>query len=89
MVRLLSAVDDPNFYSLLEDSDGIKSLMVILGYSNYLSSLIMRSPEDYIWLMRKVGLTDHRTMADMRFDLMTRAEMEPDAEETTRILRRN
>ncbi|MDF1526767.1 MAG: bifunctional [glutamate--ammonia ligase]-adenylyl-L-tyrosine phosphorylase/[glutamate--ammonia-ligase] adenylyltransferase [bacterium] len=89
MVRLLSAVDDPNFYSLLEDSDGIKSLMVILGYSNYLSSLIMRSPEDYIWLMRKVGLTDDRTMADMRFDLMTWAEMEPDAEETTRILRRN
>jgi glutamate-ammonia-ligase adenylyltransferase len=89
MVRLLSAVDDPNFFSLLEDSDGIRSLMVILGYSNFLSSLIMRSPEDYIWLMRKVGLTDHRTMAEMRFDLMTRAEIEPDAEETTRILRRN
>ena len=89
MVRLLSSVDDPNFYSLLEDSDGIRSLMAILGYSNFLSSLIMRSPDDYIWLMRKVGLADHRTMADMRLDLMTRAEMESDPDETVRILRRN
>ncbi len=89
MMRLLSSVDDPNFYSLLEDPDGIRSLMVILGYSNFLSSLIMRSPDDYIWLMRKVGLTDHRSMADMSFDLMTRAEMEPDPEETVRILRQN
>lgn len=89
MTRLLSSVDDPNFYSLLEDPDGIRSLMVILGYSNFLSSLIMRSPDDYIWLMRKVGLADHRTMADMRFDHMTWAEMEPDPGETARVLRRN
>ena len=89
MARLLSTVDDPNFYSLLEDPDGIRSLMAILGYSNFLSSLIMRSPDDYIWLMRKVGLKDHRTMADMRFDLMTRTEMEPDPDETAGILRQN
>ncbi len=89
MVRLLSSVDDPNFYSLLEDPDGIRSLMVILGYSNFLSSLIMRSPDDYIWLMRQAGLSDHRTMADMKFDLVTWFESEPDLEETARILRRN
>ncbi len=89
MTRLLSSVDDPNFYSLLEDPDGIRSLMVILGYSNFLSSLIMRSPDDYIWLMRKVGLSDHRSMADMRFDLMTRSDMGLTLEDTTRILRRN
>lgn len=87
--RLLSSVDDPNFYSLLEDPDGIRSLMVILGYSNFLSSLIMRSPGDYIWLMRKVGLTGDRTMADMRFDLMTRAETEPDLADAGVALRRN
>ena len=89
MLRILSSVDDPNFYSLLEDPDGIRSLMVILGYSNFLSSLIMRSPDDYVWLMRKVGLTDQRTMADMRFDLMTRSEMESDPEEMSLILRQN
>jgi len=89
MTRLLSSVDDPNFYSLLEDPAGIRSLMVILGYSNFLSSLIMRSPDDYIWLMRKVGLQDHRSMADMRFDLMTQAELEAQPEETARILRQN
>ena len=89
MVRLLSSVDDPSFYSLLEDPDGIRSLMAILGYSNFLSSLIMRSPDDYIWLMRKVGLKEHRTMADMRFDLMTRAEAKTDPGETARILRQN
>lgn len=89
ILRLLSSVDDPNFYSLLEDPDGIRSLMVILGYSNYLSSLIMRSPEDYIWLMRKVGIGDQRTMADMHFDLLTRFESEPDPEDTSRILRQN
>ncbi len=89
MARLLSAVDDPNFYSLLEDPDGIRSLMVILGYSNFLSSLIMRSPDDYIWLMRKVGLADHRSMADMRFDLITRSETEPDPRDMAGVLRRN
>jgi len=89
MVRLMSSVNDPNFYSLLEDKDGIRSLMVILGYSNFLSSLIMRSPDDYIWLMRKVGLSEHRTMADMRFDLMTGAQAQTDLEGVARVLRRN
>jgi glutamate-ammonia-ligase adenylyltransferase len=89
MARLLSSVDDPNFYSLLEDPDGIRSLMVILGYSNFLSSLIMRSPDDYIWLMRKVGLADHRSMGDMRFDLMTHSEMESDSQDMVRVLRQN
>ncbi len=87
--RLLSTVDNPNFYSLLEDPDGIRSLMVILGYSNFLSSLIMRSPEDYIWLMRKVGLSADRTMADMRFDLTTRLDPDPSPESTARTLRNN
>lgn len=89
MARLLSSVNDPNFYSLLEDPDGIRSLMAILGYSNFLSSLIMRSPDDYIWLMRKVGLTDHRSMADMRFDLITLSETEEGLDGVAGTLRRN
>jgi glutamate-ammonia-ligase adenylyltransferase len=88
-VRLLSGLNDPNFYSLLEDPDGIRSLMVILGYSNFLSSLIMRSPADYIWLMREVGLADSRSLADMRLDLLTAADHELDLEETGELLRAN
>ncbi|MBN2719541.1 MAG: hypothetical protein JXR72_00415, partial [Proteobacteria bacterium] len=42
MARVLTSVQDPNFYSLLEDPAGIRSLMVILGYSHFLSSLILR-----------------------------------------------
>jgi glutamate-ammonia-ligase adenylyltransferase len=87
--RLLSGLDDPNFYSLLEDPDGIRSLMVILGYSNFLSSLIMRSPADYIWLMREVGLADSRSLADMRLDLLTAADHQLDLEETGELLRVN
>ncbi|MDT8395399.1 MAG: bifunctional [glutamate--ammonia ligase]-adenylyl-L-tyrosine phosphorylase/[glutamate--ammonia-ligase] adenylyltransferase [bacterium] len=87
--RLLSGIDDPNFYSLLEDPDGIRCLMVILGYSNFLSSLIMRSPADYIWLMREVGLADSRSLADMRLDLLTASDRELNQEETAELLRAN
>ena len=67
--RVLSSIEDPNFYSLLEDPAGIRSFMAILGFSNFLSSLILRSPEDYIWLMRKVGLSKGRSAPDMDQDL--------------------
>lgn len=87
--RILSGIEDPNFYSLLEDPDGIKSLMVILGYSNFLSSLIMRSPSDYIWLMREVGLANSRSLAEMRLDLRTAADHEIGQEETGELLRSN
>lgn len=69
MARVLTSIRDPNFYSLLEDPAGLRSLMVILGYSHFLSSLILRSPKDYIWLMREVGLSRSRTRPDMERDL--------------------
>jgi len=86
--RVLSSINDPNFYSLLEDSAGIRSLMVILGFSNFLSSLILRSPEDYIWLMRKVGLSGGRMAADMDRDLSLALNRVP-VGETPRVLRKN
>ncbi|UCG38903.1 MAG: bifunctional [glutamate--ammonia ligase]-adenylyl-L-tyrosine phosphorylase/[glutamate--ammonia-ligase] adenylyltransferase [bacterium] len=87
--RLLSSVTDPNFYSLLEDPDGMRSLMVILGYSNFLSSLIMRSPEDYIWLMREVGLSSCREAPEMGLDLFRALDQAGSMEEAARVLRVN
>ena len=40
--RVLSSIEDHNFFSLLEDPAGIRSFMAILGFSNFLSSLILR-----------------------------------------------
>jgi glutamate-ammonia-ligase adenylyltransferase len=87
--RLLSAVDDPNFYSLLEDTAGIRSLMAILGFSNFLSSLIIRSPGDYIWLMRKEGLSGDRKIADMHRDISLALDRITTMEDVQRVLRAN
>lgn len=89
IARLLSTVEDPNFHSLLEDTDGIRSLMVILGFSNFLSSLIMRSPDDYIWLMRKVGISGARPLQDMRWDLSLALDPELALDEVSKVLRTN
>ena len=86
--RVLSSIRDPNFYSLLEDPAGIRSLMAILGFSNFLSSLILRSPGDYVWLMREVGVSGVRTLPEMERDLfleMDRASLD----QAPGILRKN
>ncbi|UCF30762.1 MAG: bifunctional [glutamate--ammonia ligase]-adenylyl-L-tyrosine phosphorylase/[glutamate--ammonia-ligase] adenylyltransferase [bacterium] len=89
LARILTMVDDPNFYSLLEDHEALRSLLAILGYSNFLSSLIVRSPEDYVWLMRDVGLTGGRYSSSMRSDLTERLPQAVGLEEASRILRIN
>ena len=89
LVRILVMIEDPAFHSLLEDPDGLKSLLAILGYSNYLSSLILRSPADYIWLMRDVGLSGKRTLAMMQKELAGAMGSSTDMEGATQALRRN
>ncbi len=89
LVRILVMIEDPAFHSLLEDPDGLKSLLAILGYSNYLSSLILRSPDDYIWLMRDVGLSGKRTLAMMQKELAGAMGSSTDMEGATQALRRN
>jgi glutamate-ammonia-ligase adenylyltransferase len=89
LARLLNMINDPNFRSLLEDPDGLKSLLAILGYSNFLSSLIQRSPGDYVWLMREVGLSGTRYSSAMHDDLTTRLPAEIGLEDAGRVLRVN
>ncbi|MFV1957013.1 MAG: hypothetical protein ACC669_04610, partial [bacterium] len=89
LVRILVMIEDPAFHSLLEDPDGLKSLLAILGYSNYLSSLMLRSPADYVWLMRDVGLSGKRTLAMMQKELAGAMGSSTDMEGATRALRRN
>ena len=88
MARVLTSIQDPNFYSLLEDPAGIRSLMVILGYSHFLSSLILRSPKDYIWLMREVGLSRSRNRSEMELDLSLEIRRAA-PEDIPGVLRRN
>lgn len=89
LARLLAMIDDPNFRSLLENPDGLKSLLAILGYSNFLSSLIQRSPGDYVWLMREVGLSGTRYSSAMHDDLTKRLPVGGELEDAGRILRVN
>ncbi len=87
--RILVMVEDPGFRSLLEDPDGLRSLLAVLGYSNYLSSLILRSPGDYLWLMRDVGLSGQRTLALMQGELAAKMGNDGGADEAMRSLRQN
>jgi len=63
--------------------------MAILGFSNYLSSLIIRSPVDYIWLMRKVGLSGDRRFSDMDRDLSLELGQAASVDMAQGILRKN
>jgi glutamate-ammonia-ligase adenylyltransferase len=87
--RVLTMVEDANFFSLLEDQEALRSLLAILGYSNFLSSLIVRSPGDYIWLMRNAGLSGIRYSSSMRSDLAERLPQGVGLEEAKCILRQN
>ncbi len=87
MVNLFAVVEETGFYSLLTDPDGLRSLLTVLGYSGFLSSLIQRSPGDYVWLFRQAGLFTTRTAAVMEDDLAARLDPAMEAEEAARVLR--
>ncbi|NOY87356.1 MAG: bifunctional [glutamate--ammonia ligase]-adenylyl-L-tyrosine phosphorylase/[glutamate--ammonia-ligase] adenylyltransferase [Deltaproteobacteria bacterium] len=89
LARVLSITDDPNFLSLMEDPDGLRSLLSIFGYSNFLSSLIIRSPENYVWLMREVGLAGTRYSSSMREELEGKIRGDVSIEDASLILRAN
>lgn len=89
LARVLSMADDSSFLSLMEDPDGLRSLLSIFGYSNFLSSLIIRSPENYVWLMREVGLTGTRYSSFMREELESKISGDASMEDASLILRAN
>jgi glutamate-ammonia-ligase adenylyltransferase len=87
LVNLFALVEEPGFYSLLADPDGLASLLAVLGYSGFLSSLIQRCPGDYVWLFRQAGLFTTRTASVMESDLAARLDQGMEAEEAARELR--
>ncbi len=88
LATLFSLVEEPGFYSLLEDPDGLRSLLAVLGYSSFLSALIQRHPEDYVWLMREAGLFTARTAAVMEADLAARLPAGAEPAQASPVLRR-
>lgn len=87
LANLFALVEEPGFYSLLSDPDGLGSLLTVLGYSGFLSSLIQRSPGDYVWLMRQAGLFSARTAQVMEADLASRLDPAMEAGEVAAVLR--